>query len=91
MDGPNKLVPKTKIAEIPVDTEMRIKAGKYVVQLEKTTDMTVLTVEYMADKGGWGVVKIIDPDPDLALNDLVLSTMVFLSGTVSNKTENANP
>jgi hypothetical protein len=83
MDGPNKLVPKTKIAEIPVGTKMRIDMGNYVVQLEKTDEKTTFTMEYISEKGGWGIVKIIDPNPDLALNDLVLSTMVFLGGTVS--------
>jgi len=84
MDGPNKLVPKQKIGEIPTGTKMRLETDRFVIQLEKTNNMTTLTIEYTAENGSWGIVKIIDPDPNLALNDVVLSAEVFLRGVVSN-------
>jgi hypothetical protein len=83
MNGPSGLVPRTKIREIPPGTKMRLEADKYKVELVKTVDMTVLTIEYVTEKGGWGIIKLIDPDPNLSLNDLVLSAQVFLSGTIS--------
>jgi len=91
MDGPNRLVPKTKIGEIPPGTKMRVDTGKFIIQLEKDDNQTVLTIEYIPTKGGWGIVKVIDPDPNLALNDIVLSAQVFLGGVVANKTEDSQP
>jgi hypothetical protein len=64
-----QLIPTLKVRDIPQDLVMSVEVGNYKVKIS-TRDETNIVIEYVGD-GRWGLVRLVNPDPEIKVIDIV--------------------
>jgi hypothetical protein len=83
----HELVPKIKIADIQPGTALHIADSEFDIKVAAKTDGVVITIESVAQEPGWAVMKIVDPNPDLLLIDVVLSAIIVINSIIRHGLE----
>lgn len=65
------LIPKIKVGDLDLGNSIKIDNGDYVVQVQVKADEVVVTLEYVGGGPGWAVVKVVNPNPEANLADLI--------------------
>jgi len=71
-----KLVPTSCIRDLPQGLVMNIEVGDYTVKIS-TRDETNIVIEYVAD-GRWGLVRLVNPDPDTRVIDIIKEAQALI-------------
>jgi hypothetical protein len=65
------LMPKIKVGDLGVGHSLKIDNGEYVVQVQNKADEVVVTLEFIGNGPGWGVIKVVNPDLEADLPGLI--------------------
>jgi len=65
------LIPRIRVGDLDLGNSLKIDSSDYVVQVQVKADEVVVTLEYVGGGPGWAVVKVVNPNPEADLADLI--------------------
>jgi len=77
-----KLVPRVKVGELPKGTTLKIDDGSWSISINVPDDDPIITVEYIGEGPGWGLIKLEAPRPDMDLQDLAAAVIAWLENLI---------
>ena len=82
-----QLIPTLKVRDIPRGFVMTMEVDNYEVKIS-TRDETNIVIEYVGD-GRWGLVRLVNPDPETKVIDIVIEAQALIERFIKKRREEA--
>jgi hypothetical protein len=78
-----QLIPTLKVRDIPRGFVMTMEVDNYEVKIS-TRDETNIVIEYVGD-GRWGLVRLVNPDPETKVIDIVIEAQALIERFIKKR------
>ena len=84
-----QLVPTVKVRDIPSGLFIEIEVEDYEIKINSRLERPEIVIEYVMDSSRWGMVKIVGPDPEASIDEIVREAQALIEKFMRKKASTA--
>jgi hypothetical protein len=84
-----QLVPTIRVRDVPLGSLVKMEVGNYEIEIDTKSAEPEITIEYVIDSSRWASVKIVGPDPDVTINEIVREAQALIEKFIRKKASTA--
>jgi len=73
-----QLVPTIRVRDVPLGSIVKMKVGNYEIEIDTQSAGPEITIEYVIDSSRWASVRIVGPDPDVTIDEIVREAQALI-------------
>ena len=84
-----QLVPTIRVRDMPPGSLVKMEVGNYEIEINTRPAVPEIKIEYVIDSSRWALVRIVGPDPDVTINEIVREAQALIEKFIGKKASTA--
>ena len=84
-----QLIPTLKVRDLPYGSRVKIEVGNYEIEIDTKSEGPEITIEYVIDSSRWASVRIVGPDPEASIAEIVREAQALIEKFIKKKASTA--
>jgi len=80
-----QLVPAIRVRDMPSGSLVKMEVGNYEIEIDAKSAELEITIEYVIDSSRWAMVRIVGPDPDVTIDEIVREAQALIEKWFTRK------